>query len=240
MGGFKSQLDQNNKAFFPLLSDQLKKLFNQDSVVLREKKKKPTVGFCGHASSSIIKSIYEKLKFVKINSLRAITGDLNFETLFSSASERLKILKTVSVSKDINTNFIFREKYRAGAITEEERRKTTKEYYNNIIESDYIVCLRGGGNFSIRLYETLMMGRIPVFVNTDCLLPLDDEIDWKRHVVWVEWKDRKRIAEIILRFHKNLSQKEFLRMQLENREICKSYFNVKYYLENILFKIKIP
>lgn len=234
MGGFKTQLDKNNKAFFFLLSDQLKKLFGRDEIFLRKKKEKPTVGFCGHASYSIPKLFYEKLKLAQINLKRVSVSDFVFEPLFASAYERLKILKRVSRSKNINTNFIFRKKYRAGAVTEQVKLKTTLEYYENIIESDYILCLRGSGNFSVRFFETLMMGRIPIFVNTDCLLPLEDEINWKNQVVWVEWKDKKRIAEIILDFHKNVSEENFIQMQKDNREIWKSKLNVKYYLESIL------
>ena len=36
-----------------------------------------------------------------------------------------------------------------------DRNESTLEYYNNIRESDYVLCLRGGGNYSRRLYETL-------------------------------------------------------------------------------------
>lgn len=234
MGGFKSQLDKNNKGFFFLLSDQLKKIFNRDEIFIKQKKAKPTIGFCGRATSSIPKYFYEKLKLAQVNIKRITVGDFNFEPLFSSAFERQKILNSLCQSKDINTNFIFREKYRAGAVTELERRKTTLEYYNNIIESDYIICLRGSGNFSVRLFETLMMGRIPIFINTDCLLPLEDDIDWKKHVVWVDWNDRKNIAEIVFNFHNGLTNDRFINIQKDNREFWKSKLTVENYLRNVL------
>lgn len=233
MGGFRSQLDENNKAFYFLLSDQLKRIFNRDEIFIRQKEEKPTVGFCGHASYSIPKFFYEKLKLTQVNLNRIYNKDFYLEPLFASAFERLKILKSIARSKDINANFVFREKYRAGAVTEQERRKTTLEYYNNIIESDYVVCLRGSGNFSVRFFETLMMGRIPIFINTDCLLPLEDEINWKNHVVWLEWKDRTNIAEIISNFHKNITREKFIRIQKENRKIWKSNLTIENYLRYI-------
>ena len=233
LGGFKNQLNTNNRAFFPIVSDKLKKIFNKDSIVIREKEGKPVVGFCGHATSSISKFIYEKMKLTQINIERAIRGDFCFEPLFSSAYERHQILKNLSRSDKVKTNFIYRRKYRAGAANEAERRRTTLDYYNNIIESDYVVCLRGSGNFSVRFYETLMMGRIPVFINTDCLLPLEDKIDWKRHVVWVEWNERKQIAEKIADFHKKLTKSEFIQLQEKNREIWVNYCNVNGYLKKL-------
>jgi hypothetical protein len=92
--------------------------------------------------------------------------------------------------------------------------------------SDYVLCIRGGGNFSIRLYETLMMGRIPVFVNTDCFLPQTDRIDWKKHVIWVEWVDRKNIAKIVSNFHTYVHSDAFKAMQLANRELWKNELSV--------------
>jgi hypothetical protein len=233
MGGFKTQLDKNNKVLSPMLTDQLTFLFDRNTILLREKTEKPTVGFCGHASVSIPKLMYEKLKLIQLNLNRAFKKDFNWEPLFSSAYERLKILNALDKANEVNTNFIFRGKYRAGSSTKDEQVKTTKEYFNNIVESDYIICLRGSGNFSVRFYETLMMGRIPIFVNTDCLLPFEDEIDWKQHVVWVEWKDRGKVASVISDFHKNISKDRFKEMQLENRNLFLSRLSLKNYLERL-------
>ena len=115
-----------------------------------------------------------------------------------------------------------------------DRNKSTLEYYNNIRESDYVLCLRGGGNYSRRLYETLLMGRIPIFINTDCILPLIDQIDWKKHVVWIEWKERDRIVEIVSQFHNNLSDDAFQDLQLSNRKLWLEKLQTCYILEHCL------
>jgi hypothetical protein len=233
-GGFKSQLCHCQNALFPLLSDQLTQLFHRNDIVPREKKAKPVVGFCGHASFSIPKFFYERAMLTQINAKRAFVGDFKFEPLFSSAFERAQLLDTISKSPEIDTNFILRHRYRAGAATEAERSRTTVEYFNNMINSDYVLCLRGSGNFSVRLYETLMMGRIPIFVNTDCILPLDEEIDWKEHVVWVEWQERKQIASLITAFHNKLTQSEFVRMQRTNRELWREKLTLGYFLRRFI------
>jgi len=125
----------------------------------------------------------------------------------------------------------YREKYRGGAKSIEVQATTTNEYYDNLYNTDYVLCVRGAGNFSVRFYEALLMGKIPIFVNTDCLLPLDDEIDWKRQVVWVEWEERNLIAKKVLQFHQQLSKEDFFNLQLRNRNIWQdklsvvSYFN---------------
>ena len=78
------------------------------------------------------------------------------------------------------------------------------------------------------------MGRIPIFINTDCILPLIDQIDWKKHVVWIEWKERDRIVEIVSQFHNNLSDKAFRDYQLRNRKLWLEKLQTGYILTHCL------
>ena len=146
---------------------------------------------------------------------------------------RKKILKTIENNRFINSQFIYRKKYRGGAKNSEDMKVTTLEYYENIKNSDYVLCLRGTGNFSIRLYETLMMGRIPIFINTDCLLPFNNHINWKDHVVWVEWEDRHKIFDIIIDFHEKISEQQFKKMQINNRKLWLEILQPKWMLTNL-------
>lgn len=229
MGGFRSQLSSCNQGFPVVLSDQLLRIYGNDQIVIRRKKQKPLIGFCGHASHSSKKKWMELLKVAKENVVRFIANPLrkDWEPFFASAWQRASILTDLERADQVATNFIYREHYRAGAITETERQKTTVEYYDNIRDSDYVLCLRGGGNFSVRLYETLMMGRIPVLVNTDCLMPFPDQINWKDHVVWVEWCDRNRIPERVYAFHTQITADEFIQRQLNNRKLWEEKLSVK-------------
>ena len=234
-GGFKSQLSGKNKGFIVGLSDHFQRLFHKETITPLDKKELATIGFCGHATFSFTKRTKEIIKCLFENSKRFFKNPFNsvYEPLFASAYERAKLLSYLNKSDKVKTNFIYRVNYRGGAVTEEQRTATTLEYYKNILESDYILCVRGAGNFSVRFYETLMLGKIPVFINTDCLLPFEDKINWKNHVVWVEWKDRKRIAQKIADFHANLSANEFVHLQVNNRKLWKETLSVEGMLEMI-------
>jgi hypothetical protein len=234
-GGFKSQLSNKNKGFIVGLSDHFQRLYQKETITPTLKNEVPIIGFCGHATLSVSKRLKEIVKCLIENGKRFLKNPLNkvYEPLFSSAYERAKLLTYFEDSNKIQANFIYRENYRGGAITEDERAATTLEYYNNILTSDYVLCVRGAGNFSVRFYETLMMGKIPVFVNTDCLLPFNDEINWKNHVVWIEWKDRKSIAQIVADFHANLSTDEFVHLQINNRKLWKETLSIEGMLEMI-------
>ena len=71
---------------------------------------------------------------------------------------------------DIPTNFIIRKGFWASGV---DRQIARKEYFDNISQNIFNFCYRGAGNFSYRFYETLMMGKIPVLVDTDCVFPIE-------------------------------------------------------------------
>lgn len=236
MGGFRSQLSQKNKGFPVTYSDYFQILFQQENPKPHSKPELPIVGFCGHATLSNVKRAKEMIKCLLENGKRFISNPFrkDWESLFASAYERARLLTCLSNSDLVKTNFIFRSHYRAGAQTEQERHQTTLEYYNNIAESDYVLCVRGAGNFSVRFYETLMMGKIPVFVNTDCLLPFEDKINWKNHVVWVEWDNRKNIASIVSNFHAKLTEDDYIGLQIANRKLWKETLSVKNMIDMLI------
>ena len=236
MGGFRSQLSERNIGLPAALSDHNFRLFGSNNINLRKKNKKLVIGFCGQSDSSQIKRSKDSIMYIFENIKRFISNPdrSDYETIFSSAYHRYQILNNLECSKLVYTNFIHRKKYRAGAISEYDMHKTTLEYYNNIRESDYILCLRGGGNYSIRFYETLLMGRIPVFINTDCILPLMDKINWKEHVVWIEWEERHQIAEIVAKFHNDISSDDFRQIQLSNRKLWLEKLQPAYILTHCL------
>jgi len=238
MGGFKSKLSNKNKGFPVALSDHFKGFYNKESIEPTPKNDFPTIGFCGHSEMSIAKKIKEIVKYLIENTNRFIKNPLcnNYEPLFASAFERAKLLHYFEKSSAVKTNFIYRKSYRGGAKSSEDLHKTTLEYYDNIKNSDYILCVRGAGNFSVRFYETLLMGKIPIFVNTNCLLPFEEEINWKNHTVWVDWKDRKNIAQIVANFHEKLTEKDFINLQLANRKLWKETLSINNMLQMIYSK----
>lgn len=229
MGGFKSKLSNHNLGFPVSLSDHFQSFFKMEQIIPSQKQNQPVVGFCGHADVSIGKQTKEKTTLILKNIRTFLKNPFNnvYEPLFASAYERAKLLMSLEESDQIKTNFIYRKKYRGGAITQQDRAQTTLEYYNNILNSDYILCIRGGGNFSVRFYETLLMGKIPIFVNTDCLLPFEDKINWKEHVVWVEWAERHEIIKKVIDFHQALTPDEFLNLQFRNRQLWKERLSIE-------------
>jgi len=235
MGGFKSKLSLNNKAFPAILSDNYYKLYKTFDLKIREKSKDPLVGFCGLATYSYHLFLYQTLKILYENFKRFLKNhrETSYEPIFQSAFQRKRILRKIVSCDKIKTNFIFRKSYRAGASDKITRRESSIEFYNNITNSDYILCMRGSGNFSIRLFETLMMGRIPIIIDTDCLLPFPNHINWQNHAIIVSWKEKKYLCKKIIEFHSKIKPSKFIQMQVDNRKLWLEKMQPSWVLKNI-------
>lgn len=96
---------------------------------------------------------------------------------------RRMAISLIEKNTNINTNFLIRGNFWGGSIHNQQIRE---EYICNINSSDMVLCCRGAGNFSYRLYEAMSLGRVPIIVDTDIVLPCDDVIDWKSISVWVD------------------------------------------------------
>ena len=78
----------------------------------------------------------------------------------------------------------------------------------------------------------------PIFVNTDCILPFDDIIEWKKHVIWIEKNEILDINSIILEFHNGLTQDLFTNLQNENRQIWEHYFSFAGFIQELISYLK--
>jgi hypothetical protein len=225
--GHKSQLSNQHIGMPVFISDPLKQIYNTTELLMPEYNSKPTVGFCGQANLSFNRSLKEIMIRVshKINHQLGRTYN-SPQPIQSTSLLRAKLLKKLEASEFIKSNFIKRQKYRAGITENKTKHKTTLEFYDNILESHYVLCVRGGGNFSVRFYETLAMGRIPVFVNTDCLLPLETKIDWQKHCVWVDFKDRNQISEKVKAFHKTHTKESLYNLMQANRSLWENQLRI--------------
>ena len=236
--GYKSRFSENEFVIPPMIKDPLTTYFNTNIISKRAYSTKATIGFCGQANSSRFNAAKEILNTIRRNIKFKMGISLNEpQQVISTTLLRASVLNTLQKSTKVMSNFILRKKYRAGVLDNKETHKTTREFYNNIRNSDYVVCVRGAGNFSIRFYEVLAMGRIPIFINTNCALPFDEELDWKKHVVWVEYKDRSLVAEKVAEFHNSLSEKDFIDLQLSNRKLWEEHLTLHGFFKKFLIQI---
>lgn len=60
----------------------------------------------------------------------------------------------------------------------EKRAEDLKAYRDSFSTTITVCCPRGAGLNSIRFFETLAAGRIPILISDDCVLPLEDQINY--------------------------------------------------------------
>lgn len=206
---------------------------------IRHKQETPLIGFCGLASTSPIQTFYRKLR-LKQQQILYRQGRLKREPPpFETSSFRTRVLRQFEDQPGIKTNYILRKKYRGGETEDKSLQSPVKlEFVNNILDSDYTLCMRGGGNFSVRFYETLCLGRIPIFIDTDCLLPFQDEIDYKAIFPWIDIKDLHHAPEILRAYHANLSADDFIDKQKACRKLWEDHMTPDGFHQDFINKIK--
>lgn len=220
-----------NEFAMPAWSEDFIAKYHNEQLPIRQKKERPVVGFCGYAPPyrGMPLSFRQKLRSVIHGSRRLLKKLIGYKS--ANSSIRTAALQVLAMNNQIDSNFIIREQFLGGASTSsgkidfERMNRLRQEYVQNMIESDYILCARGGGNFSYRLYETLSCGRIPVFINTDCVLPYHSEINWKEYCVWLDESEVDGIAERVVKFHNSLSPKGFAELQKRCRKLWEDWLS---------------
>ena len=234
LGGFATLLDSQTFILPSFINDPYVILAKEFRTL--DKTPQAQIGFVGHANNSFVKRIKEYLLFLNYNFKRWIGKiQTDFQPFYSSSSKRYKYLKQLEKSPEVEAHFILRDKYRAGVKTTEKKRVTRLEFFENMESHPYTFCMRGVGNFSVRFYEALAMGRIPFVIDTDFSLPLNQDINWDKHCVIV--KADKMVASLI-DFHQRISEEDFEIMQQNNRKLWQSHLERKAYFLKVysLFK----
>lgn len=228
-----------NEFAVPGWSEDFLERYLDGNLLLREKHSKPVIGYCGYASLGN-NSRKNRVKYIlgSIPRIYRLFSLLGIELIdHPGARLRSQAIHVLSHSKEVQTNFVIRGDFWAGALRDgrfnvEVAQRARREFVQNMVESDYVLCTRGKGNFSYRLYETLSCGRIPVFVDTDCVLPYDHLIDWKQYCVWVDEKDLSNLAKKVAEFHEALSPRDFQDLQKACRQLWENWISPQGFFAN--------
>lgn len=151
---------------------------------------------------------------------------------FFSDPIRSKSIEILNKNKNIETNFIIREAFWGG---NPHNTSIRNEYINNIMNSDLVLCTRGAGNFSYRLYEALSCGRIPIFIDTDCALPCEDKINWKDLCIFIE--DINNLNTHINNFWQNITPSEYTDRQIHARQAYEEFLSPNGFAKYVSYNI---
>jgi hypothetical protein len=236
-GPYRSSNPPKNYAMPSFVIDFVEHYFS-NKLKIRRKQERATVGFCGFARSQSPLMLMKRGFYHFMMLLRY--GNLDVST-YKGVVLRRKCLQLLAISSSVLTNFIVYDRMvYMGNKDAQQRRKLREEYVRNMAESDYILCPRGSANYSRRLYETLSCGRIPVIVNTDCVLPFDEILNWREFCVWIEESEIPYISEKIADFHSRLSPGAFEGLQIRCREVWKRWLSPEGFFKNLHRHFLLP
>ena len=218
----------------PAWSEDLVATHLHGKLPLRPKGDRATVGFCGFAAPLFQSWLRNFARWgAGVAGLRKGVTD---PFVSPGHAIRLRAMRALTKTPEIDTNFVVRDVFFGvavgGATNGDQIHDLRQEYLRNILDSDYTLCVRGVGNFSYRLYETLSCGRIPVFVDTDCLLPYDSVIDWKKYCVYIGENEISQIGEKVAEFHASLSSGEFEQLQRDCRKLWEDFISPEGFFRN--------
>lgn len=102
---------------------------------------------------------------------------------------------------------------------------TKKQFHENLLNNQFILCVRGAGNFSYRFYESLSFARIPILIDTDVQLPFENCIDWSRHIIKIKEEEMSVLPSLIKECNIDPSS---------NRSLWEKYFSPSGYSLNFV------
>jgi hypothetical protein len=243
---YASRRRQNEHALVAYTGDFVNTLLG-GKLPIRNKQRRPTVSFCGQAfllwQGASTREIYQD---IIRKGKRSLISLLSIGGAYPKPRDQFKAIRTKALRylrrcPELETSFIIRRGWYGGRklrgeVPDQKRvRKLRLEFIDNMVDSDYVLCVRGAGNYSFRLYEALSVGRIPILVNTDCVLPYDFAIDWKKYCIWVESTDLRSIADQVVGFHSRISDDEYVALQKECRQVYKEWLTPEGFFRNLHF-----
>jgi hypothetical protein len=147
------------------------------------------------------------------------------------------IVRRLAIRQVKNSSFeqeiVERNKYGGLAKLVPNPQKNREQYVSSIKESDLILCPRGDSNGSLRFYETLSAGRIPLIPNTKIIFPYSENFNLKDLILRFSLFNSKIDPEIT-EFWKNLNLIKYQTIQEDLRMLYNTQYKFDIFLKNLL------
>ena len=200
------------------------------SIAVRDKPAVPAVGFCGMAASGRPR-LRKAVKSLAVGALGAVGVYVPHN---EGLQLRRRAMEAIAADPGLRANFIVRDGFFGGATRDPTlEAKVRREYFDNFLGSDYALAVRGFGNFSFRFFEAMSVGRIPVLIDTECILPYDFLHDYRDLCVIVPEGEVGRVGEHIRRFHDGLSDGDFRDLQARIRKFWEDWLSPVGFFRNV-------
>jgi hypothetical protein len=110
--------------------------------------------------------------------------------------------------------------------TEEEKRSFQSHYVDVSLKSKFVLCPRGIAPSTVRLFETMKMGRVPVVIADEWVPP--EGPDWDAFTVRLEERDVARLPDVMQAY-----ESKAVEMGRQARDTWEAWFSPEVRLERI-------
>ncbi|MCC0175951.1 hypothetical protein I4641_03015 [Waterburya agarophytonicola K14] len=211
-----------------------------DALKISSKPKKPTIGFCGTTSSMGTLSNIAKFaapsiltKYILSQGKRASQVDIRLREGMSLKLREIAV-NLLTSDKRLNSYFDLTNDHKSYYSNDENNRIALENLFiENTSKSDYILCVRGTGNYSGRFYMALNAGRIPIVLDTDLVIPFEDKL----HIIKISLESLAQIGDIILEHFENTTEGEFKAIKAQNREVYRQFIAPERFFNNFINNI---
>lgn len=135
------------------------------------------------------------------------------------------------IKSDITTNVIIRRGFGAPGI---DKKVAIQDFFQNIQQNTFTFCCRGAGNFSYRFYEVMGMGRIPILIMTDNVIPFWEELKSRKlNTGIVLVNDGDDIVRIVKEYYTS-NKDNIIEIQKMNKYVFQTYFSGLGFIKRII------
>jgi hypothetical protein len=114
------------------------------------------------------------------------------------------------------------------------------EFFNSVKDSRYIICPRGDGNQSLRFYETLSAGRVPILIDTKIKFPLEDRLNYSKITITLKLYDSSDVwRKEILDFESLYKGTKFKKLSHEISEFYDQNLSMYNFYKNLFIDFLI-
>lgn len=226
---YKSHLKTNEIVMPPIVH-----VDTSDELVLRDRGPIPSIGFCGWAQFDSPLQHARAVCKARYWDIRELCGDKKASAKKQGIFFRKQAIAELKHSKKISANFIIRSTYSGHANTISlDSSVARKEFISNLANSDLALCVKGDGNYSMRMYEALSLGRIPLLIDTDVQLPLEDRIMYDEFMIRVPYSRIVETPDIVEHWWSTISESDYEAAQRKAAHTYKSLLRADQFLSHM-------
>lgn len=191
-------------------------------VQVRVKTQIPIIGFAGWAGFASVKRY-----LVYVAKILITRGPYKQGVFF-----RRKALSILSRASNLKTLFVLRRTYSGHKNQIEGSPEMIRSEYIRVFQdSDLALIVKGDGNYSLRFFEALSLGKVPLFIDTDTPLPSEHVVPYDDFMIRIPWNQLGDMPSLINTFWLQTTPEQFALMQSQARK----YFE-QYLLPHVFYK----